>query len=1424
MTKKKIALLLAVVMFLNNITLLANTQLRIPVNGLDYVNVSHGLTGTEGNIYPKAEISFVPEDNSGNNRADGNYEGEHATQHYNIVLKDSLGGTVDTETLTIEEVNNSVINGKATINIEDHLANSTTFRNGRLYKLVVQPGHIHHDAQGNPIPATLDPATRDPVRFFITDLNTIAREKDGELEVVWEYIPNAIYQLTYIDMDCKTKDEVDGIGLNNYTGVGSKTLSLKAEQLDKFTEDGVTKVKYVLENTLPGQRYSAYALVTGMETNSFLTDKWENVGVNKTTPKITSATKSINLDVVNIGNNRIKLSWTLRSWMNGNIETIKIWRRGEGETTESLIGTIKQTSDSSSDDGTYEHDEPTKNSYYQVEFILKDGTSIRTNEKLYIPYALREKPLKPQVPEPFSKLLDENTITANKDKYIVKGDDVPVEEMEPNTFHVKNKSPLQVQLVWDAPTRKDANGNSVIDYDIKYDIWVSNQVLNDKNTANMEPVIKDLSISESDENGLIKTKGAQNVVGFKTILDKYLDKNNVVKSLNTNQTYYIKIVAKKAYGEIIEESQSTIVTITVDKNGDIYAPPALAKPPLKVVESTVTKESAQIEWLEKWYEIKAKSITDYANTTEEEKFFAGLWNSRVYLDSSAKPVIRFEGDNKFTKYDLLTKDILSEVRGKAKEKDPDYDDKYMDREIVLGRDVQYEVKTILYDQVVKEINESSTTTTPAGLKISKWVVDNESNTTEGWQTITPGKGSHDGLDWKNYTVTGLEANTKYLVLIRAYRVLEDGTKLPQTYPSYVIVTTESDFDSPEPIPTVPILNPDGTTDTSVSVWWTYNKDFKYTLKYGRVDDVNKATEWPFTISDQIGDKDYVADGDKAHIKITGLFPETGYYVWLQASQKEGDKVSEWSNSVYQVTDELGIPDVPRGLGVADYKTILALGQDFKPVSSDYITVEWMRDQNDIEATEGAEENTENEKLEKTYSYVVEFADNSKFQDALTFTVEDASTGEGYEALDKTTVKFTGLEANKKYYVRVKTVVTIQIDDRTIVKESEFTDRVGIYTGTSSDEYDGGDNPNIIEYPDPIVEDYKNGIWTYEIVDAAKITTQIVDSNNFYYTVTLENYKNKHDAVTRRLKMPVKVLSTLANRGMTLQVVTNIATYEIPGQSLKSYINQYQGIDKVQFDFTRKSYSDIATYVRSYPEEYQSGEVLKIGFRGNAKNTIVNTLNSAMKVKMKLDVATSYNYNNYSTYLYNYSTGNWESQAYQPDTATNKYLVYSTMYTGLNALYLRSIEPTNTNSNYLMNALISVYNITGLGTVYEQTDYVKASQYVKLMLGIAEDSKGINLTEQASSNDYAAAKKAGIYISDSKGNITKEQALAGAVRLYEIKKGYKVKPSNQTFSGVSSRYKEAVSKAYAIGMIDSIKDPQDSITYGELCDWIALAID
>lgn len=1390
--KKKLAGMLAGIMILNSVGVLGNVQERLPANAISPIIVTHTMSASTGDISPSAQVTF---DKAPTNKdTTGQYTAE--AEYYRFILNDAVGGTITSNKLQADTAKDSY-----TEKIEDHLENVNQFRNGALYKLTIRPGHIHTDDKGNQTEAALSSASTDPVKFFLTDFNTKMKEENDEIVVSWEYVPGATYKLVYIAKAASTKAGVDGTDGDSQTGVSSQTVVINENNMETFTEKGVKKVKYTLPNTKVGQKYSAYVVATNI-TSSFLTDKFENVGMNTDNPKIVQAARSVSLNVYNIGRNRIELNWELGSWADNNtLKRTKIYRKTEGETSFTLIGTLNNNYLNPRDPGKFEHDEPRLKSTYYIEFVFTGATgdeSLFTKEVEYTPYELREQPLKPQIPEPYSSSLQEQEGFKKAD-YLVTGDDIAAEKMASNTFHVTDKNPLQMQLVWDAPKHTDG----LIEHEMAYDIWVVEDETMLEDTS-LEPIISNLSISALDEEGIIYKQDNKTIVGFKTLLSQYTSNTGTVKNLISNKTYYIKMVAKRNYGGDYSISQPTIVAITIDKNGDIFTPPMLAKPPLRIQEEGITKESITIEWLERWYEITANDPMKY-NEDNNERFFAKLWNSKVYTGGS--PEIRFSEAEGLTEHILFTKNALDAVKKLVDV--TVYSKDYRDREVTLGSDVQYEVKPLLYDDVIRFIKaENAQTTTPGALTIEKWIVDNESNTTAGWNTITPGTIDHkDNLDWKDYTATGLNPNTRYIILIRAYRTLDSGEKLIQTYPSYVIGTTASDYTDPEATPTVPNLNPNGVSDESVSVWWTYNEDFDYEIVYSRLNDPNSATSWPVDISTTPGESNYVSNGSKAVVTITGLTPDTTYNVWIRAKQKVGDKISAWSNPVTQTTLSIESPDAPRGLGVAAYQSILALGLDFPAVSSDYITVEWLKDVEDDEATLSGN---------KAYSYAIEFADNLEFFDAISFNTSGDSV-EGAEVLDKAMVRFTGLEANMPYYVRVKTILTYTNPEtgKTIVKESAFTQYVRIFTKTSNGEYDGGENDNIVVYPEAVEETYKDGIWTYEIVDAAKITTQIQADKQYFYTITLENYKNKYDASIRRIKMPKKVLDTLINQSMALRIVTNIGTYDIPGKALKYYSNQYSATDTVQFDLTRMMYSDIYNYMRSYPEQYESGEKLEIAIKGSK----INKLDDYMTVKLKLDVVGSYNYSNFFTYQYNYATGNWNKYNYAIDTVDNSYLTYSTVYTGLNAIYQRTVASSSSNASYVMNELTSAYNITGLGTTYGKNSNVGASQYVSLLLGIRLNRDPINLVTGATSDDYEKAKAAGFYVSSSRGNVTKEQALSGIIKLYEINHGYQIKPSNMSFNNVSIAYREAASKAYAIGLIDSMENPQSMITYEELCDWM-----
>ena len=1418
--KKRIAGMLACIMLLNAANVMANSQNKLPPNGLNPVTVSHtnAVEASSTDINPSAVVSFGKPINNPDSIIDpiNPSDDKPEPEFYKMMLNDSLGNSVEGIEMQVDALKYE--GDKYTVNVEKSLKLTNQFKNGRLYKLLVQPGHYHADQNGyDTIPAPISSQGEHPIRYFVTDFNTIAREVNDKVDIVWEYIPGAKYKLVYIDKDVDTKAGVDNIaGGTTNGGVSSITAELNENNIETITENGVKKVKYTLEDTRAGQVYSAYVVVTGI-SHSFLTESFGNVGLNSETPKIAKVKRSVSLDILNIGDKRIAINWQLGSWVGDNLMITKIWRKTEGEAAYTQIGTINNEGLTPRDPERFEHDEPSKNSYYKVQYVLKDGTVLQTKEVLYVPYAIREQPLKPQVPEPFSDSV-KTEVGFNKQNYLVKDDNVTVDAMKPNTFYVKSKDPLQVQLVWDVPTKKTEAGEKVIDYETLYDIWVveDESILEDSG-----PIIEDLTIGASDSGSLIKMQDGRTVVGFKELLTQYINLDGEKKALLSNKTYYIKIVAKKDYSGVVSESIPTVIAITIDKNGDIFAPPVLPKPPLRLKENGLTTTSIAIEWLEKWHEITAVNPEIY-NADADEYFFAKLWNSIVYTGGS--PAIKFKNVTAngvaLISHILKTESDINAVKtavGAAT-----YAQDYRDREVVLGSDVKYEVKPMLYDDILREINlQNAEVITPAAITFEKWIVENESDTVEGWNTISPTTVRQtDGLDWKGNVVVGLKPNTRYVILIRAYRIGEDGKKLQQTFPSYVIATTLTDYTSPEADPTVPNLNPDGVTDSSVAVLWMYNQDFDYEIVYSRVEDPDKAKVWDFKISNVPGEENYVSNGAKASVKITGLLPETTYNVWIRAKQKIGTKISKWSSPVTQTTKTIGIPDVPRGLGPAAYQSILELGKDFKPVGSDYITVEWLKDVNDVDETMG------DKTQEKTYSYVLEFADNPEFLDAIVVNTSGkdgegtADTEKTYEVLSKNIVRFNKLIANRPYYVKVKTVLTFKDEEskREIVKESEYTKWVRILTKKSSDEYDGGDNENIITYPEAIVEDYTQDIWTVEIVDAAKIISDLMKKNDYFLTIKAVKYDNRYDAAIRRIKIPKEVIDTLINRGMELKVITNIGEYEIPAKTLSIYTSQYSAQDIVQFDFAKIEDYKIATIIKQYPDKLIKAEQLDIFIKGKKGITAIKKLDGYLKAKIKLDASKEYLYKNLFAYTYNFDQGAWTKENHSLDTLADTYITYLTPITGIYSVYEKVSTASTNASTFAMNDLASNYNISGLGTIYFKNDIVARDQFINMLLGIAQNKSQIDLTDAASSEVITKAKAAGIYIGSGTRVITEEQAIAGVIKLYELKKGYKIKPSVIKFDNVGKAYQESVSKAYQIGLIETI-NPKQGITYGTLCDLI-----
>lgn len=1434
--KRFIALMLATLMCISLLPLQVFANLQSPVEEIS-INSVVGHTrqiGAGGTINPVVELRFkepIPSNQPDEDAIDGD-DPSHTDDYYQVHINEYPNGKSFRAPSNPIQLPKNKIDMMKGILVHEY---TSELVNGKLYKMSIIPYHHHKyliedDKEQNRWAPHTVPISSHPVQYVLTDFDTRVEGQAGSLEVTWEDLGLADieYRIGYIQGNYEGKSIAE-IGDNENRIVYIEPSDIK-NNAERYTDPqtGRPRLRYTITNNIAtGQMYSAFVTLVTPRIGGQLILK------NDTTPKVATATTQIGLKVFNIGKDKIRLEWNaqLPHLMDGSykLEQTQIKEYKSGEQSGRVIATLYGTQ--GADIGYYEYREPKENTYYQLVFIYKSETQQllpepQTAKVLYVPGELRTKPITPKIPKPIGP---STKVTAeNKAEYLLPNDalpDVPLIDMwkSDHTFHANMVNPPNFNFVWSAYMQ---------DLSLSYDIWVTDDLAIVQSDAN--PTIQNLSFGAGQNaQDILYNKGTGKIVGFKHIIKEYYNSDMRKLPLVPNKVYYVKIVAKKAYGDEFETSIPAVSTIMFDSDGEVFSPPMISKPPLRVEPDGIGKTSVTIGWLESWHEILAKRTDDYTDAKELQK--AKEWNAKVYTGTVTGPAISFVKREGTTEHILKRPQDVDQVKTIVNRQKGDtnyYKNNYIDRSVTLGKNVSYEYKLIPYDEILQGLVDYNATVI-GKLTVEEYIEMRMKNETDpdqnyGWKKITPRTGQdEDYIHWKQYTENNLKPNTSYVFFVKPYSFDYDGSKLQASLPTWIVVTTLPDSEMPEGKPTVPVLSLHSKGDSHIAVTWKYDSNFDYEIRYSRLEDPDKAQVWPFEISTQIEDPTYVEHGGNAVITINGLFPDTTYHVWIRAKQKKGNQVSAWSNPVSTKTDILGTPTSPAGLGIASYQSILEAGKDFQPVGENYITVEWERNAHDKDLDNLTQDG---QRVQKEYKYLIELADNPEFLDVQKVTVGKDTVGskEGNaEILSRSMVYFDGLIANRPYYVRAKTLLIAhdRENNRDIVMESEYTRFIRIITRPSQDEYDGGDRTNEVIYPEKIKQTYDGITWIYEILDTQKVINEMVTGNQYKYVVPVERYRGIYNPKYRVVRIPQPIVTALINRRMQLEIRTEILTVEIQATSLASQLSSSVASDMIEFTFETLNESDLFSIGMGYEHQLISTpEKMNVTFKG-ARNTMpITRLDQYMGVKINMPASTEYIASNIGGYAYSSAKGSWEKGNHSFDKL-QKQLNYTTGAIGIYAVYERNRTPYYTpNISSSMQNVSQSYDILGLGTKYTPDMVVGANEYMNILLGIAEKRNKIIPDALPSNVEKERAQKAGLYIENTTGRLTQQVAISGIVRLYELNNGIAIRPnSNIDVSGVANRYQNNIRKAYTIGIIDRI-NPTASITYKELFDFIEVVIE
>lgn len=1266
---------------------------------------------------------------------------------------------------------------------------------GSIYEYKVTPYHTHTNTDGSITEAPYDSTTPEESALFMTDIKVDAKGYGNTLEVTFD---NPTYDGKNIFTGYRIYYQQGGAGVGNDSFNSQIDVSIDNTDLipSKDENRNVNRITYKItnENIKPATIFAVKVepLYNGTEIRK---DDSSQVSIDNKTKKISFNSKkfvqyrtndayvSIPLNVVEDGRDYLKLQWGDISGIItvGTVEKIEILSGSSSDQIENIIGTIHGPTDVVNINS-WRILKPTQTTYFKVRFTIKNSsTPIESEIAMYDPNIVNVTPNKPNI--------------------------------YPKVNIANNKS--VIDLYWDTfirpPYNKDEEANLdenglFFDTNVVYDVWITDSLAN-LNRLGLPKIMDKVSATEIETTNI---KEATNKVFYKQITEYVtIDETGafITKPLEQNKTYYIRIVATKPTSDGLGLSSDPANSqIYVSPSGDISNPKTLSKPPFRVKKDengndVINQNDITVEWNTKWFEV-------YDEETDTWYSSAALRDGKLIFGKEIK-----DTDKIIQFYDKQTQEDVRLAFSQAG---------YTGASSLVIRDMDISSKDIEYEMIVvpfDEINQNG--------GYEQYIERLLQSESEQWKQIQP---TFTEEIYAEYLVGDLEENTTYAILLRPYRILEDGKK--DAYPTYLLATTLPKDTDVEITPVIPTLYEVSKTDMSIEVeWQNLSNKIVYELAIDEnvLDDPSSASMLIDSQNIKDNSSAYNKDDGREFLKynIQPLFPDTGYYIWIRAIVEGTDRASDWSTPLYVRTNNIQNPEPPSGFGLASEKSLSTYNtnnnKDYKPITDKYLVLEWLRDLEDLLADPKANggETTEpllDPNLKKTY--MVKFneliANRYYYTRAKTkVTISKGSDG----TIEKFYSYIVELSPNEDF----KDAIEIEIPtvepkgDRVLTAESEWTTTFRYRTSFSTDgsgDYDG----NIIDdlYPLPtedfeILYDYLTKTLTYRfrsnktdengnadnLVDQ-RFITKLINNKVYNYNIDLTSH-NGYTIKNRKVEIPYSIISAFEQRKISLSITTGGTRFTLNPAFLNT--PEVKNIGKLNMNTTvliEIMQNPDGLPVLNYNQVYATTpEYIKISLDNNGVYTPLSYTGSDMDIFLKLKNRSLTIDNNVLAYR-NINNNLWESvpSIYNSETGihtvkTNRLGKYTTI--------ANSVKETNINNNNDTNILVNINNkivFTDLNNV-NMKDPISVVQFNNIVSGIANGKKEITINGGLSEQDYQSLQRSGMLLQGSV--VGREAGINTLVKLYETKTKSKYEPVDNINT---TPYKDIINanKAYQTNLI------------------------
>ncbi len=1331
-----------------------------------------------------------------------------------------------------------------------HVAGTTEYskilnpslKSDSIYSFKVDPYHMHAytDSSDKNYTAEAPVIAGDPIEALnMTDISVTTESVAGGFKVTWgnpTYMGSNIfngYRLYYTPKTTAVISE------------RAPSISMYLTDSDAiFNKDGTITYTFKTSNVQAGELYSLKIEPLYNGSPIRLTGGNQVLVKDKSYPfaytpadthefRVDDAYVKPALYLKEEGTDKIKIYWNPISSTSGSVKQIEIYEyTNDNEANARVVGIIAEESATSINEWVLT--KPKEYTSYKIVITFNNGATMESNKVYYDPAFTDFEPYKPII-----HFVEPDVTVPNFTMY------------------------------WQAFLRKAYNAdeasqvlpeynNLYNDKNLSYKIWVTDDLNNLSNNYFTQYFVEQKDASSYPSKQVVIPNTSDKTLDYYTTLSKYYSFNNDVaelKPLEGNKIYYIKIQATR--NGTLEQSEAEYYSIYIPPNGDIDINPiTMGTPPLRIAKDSkgaeiVTDKSLTITWDTKWYEV-------YDEATD-------TWSSVIGVNDSGeivygKDALALEDPDNIlelytpfdTSVDLATAqkmvaNFLSD-RGVDTSTSP-----VTVRQMDISKS-KYEIFTAEYNYVEDQ-----------GGYEAYYETIKDSNLWYGIQG--------DGTTNPKYTVTteqaptqgALKPNTPYLVYMRTYTLDKDGNKIYAYNPAYVVGNTT---DTPTDIIIVPpsqILEAVTSTSTSVTFRFEYTEGFDYTLKYSeKTSDYSKGGNVidSKTIKEK-GELKIVDGVTYVYYTIENLFPETVYYAWLNATS--GKNVSNWSLPASISTLALEKPKVPKGLGPMGKDNVKIVNEDagtnYVPIAEDYIIMEWLRLYEDTN-------------LPKTGIV----PDETGFGEEILFNAN---------IINSYGVKFNTLDANKRYYFRVKAVKTaVKESDGSatiyysyiiskadnpdfidaeefevpaldfeakagscIIIESDWSSTVSIVSGKSDAEYDGDFDPELFPLPEndyEIIYDSTTGELSYILrgpgLDSngipnngsdQRFITMVINDNIYDFSVDLSQY-NGSDVSKGRVVIPYSIIKALQERKVTMTVKTGNMYTKFDLGIFSDAIRQNNIVvnKNTKAEVYIKDVNNLGSLLKSGESYVSTPQNVAFKLITDTRTVDITTVQKPVTVSMAIDNRYLVNDKNVAMYSQlNGITNSWTPATSKYNYGTNKFS-YDTKNVGNFSVISKSITNNTTNANanqvddlYSVNTVI---NVTDMGT-YNPNAAISANQFNNIIWAVVKDSPTVSMNKTLDQTAYTELGRGRMLVSGV--YVTREKGIASLARLYELKTKESIVPVNtlsaQGFSdyrSVSSEYQQGVNKAIEIGMVNGSQiRPTANMTFGEFMDMLELVV-